>query len=217
MLVNQAKGTTNKVKILPLGDSITIGYPYTYRYDLFHLLSDAGYPFTFVGSLNNNPAGYRGVWDQNHEGHSGWTTLQIDVELKTWLKDYTPGITLIHLGTNDATAIKEGFLSLEESETAMRSIIEKLRISNPAMHIYLAQIIPFGSTADVNYSSYNPIVQEWNLLLESMASDLSTRESQVTILDMNTGFENADLDDGVHPSPTGAAKMASIWAEAILE
>ena len=205
-------GTENAVKILPLGNSITIGYPHTYRYELYRLLTAEGYDFDFVGSENDNPARYEGEWDQDHEGHSGWTTLDIDELLGEWLQNYTPDIVLLHLGTNDVSAIDIGEMSLDDSEMHLRSIISKLRTSNGSVHVYLAQILPMLD----DFGDPNPRVAEWNVRVDSLGSELSNADSPITVVDMNSGFGSADFDDGVHPNQSGAAKMAVRWKEALL-
>jgi len=88
-------------RILPLGDSITNGAPYSYRFSLFNLLKGNGFNFYFVGTKNTNPAGYPGTWDTKHEGHNGASSKGINADLSSWLSVYTPDIALIHLGTND--------------------------------------------------------------------------------------------------------------------
>lgn len=204
------------VRILPLGDSITIGYPETYRFELFNHLSAADYQFSFVGSLNDNPAGYPGSWDMQHEGHSGWTTLDIDAQLHLWLDNYLPDITLIHLGTNDVTAILDGMLSMRQSEIAMRSIVQKLWNKNPQMKLYIAQILPFTEGSGLNFRRWNNLVDQWNITLETLAGRLTTEGKPLVLVDMNSGFRDDDFDDGVHPNRQGAEKMAGIWAKTLM-
>jgi hypothetical protein len=66
-----ANGT---IRIMPLGNSITYGYPGDegYRKDLYLDLVDAGYDVDFVGSLSDGVG-----FDSDHEGHIGWYTAQI--------------------------------------------------------------------------------------------------------------------------------------------
>ncbi|MEM7038176.1 MAG: cellulose-binding protein, partial [Bacteroidota bacterium] len=48
-------------KILPLGDSITQGYPWSYRYELWKALIRAEFPFEFIGS-QKDAHGYGNYW-----------------------------------------------------------------------------------------------------------------------------------------------------------
>jgi len=80
-------GTATPIKILPLGDSITMGYNGEptdssgnflydgyggYRYRLEQELTTAGYNFEFVGSVTDNTA-HLLPKDQHQEGHNGNT------------------------------------------------------------------------------------------------------------------------------------------------
>ena len=45
---------------------------------------------------------------------------------------------------------------------------------------------------------------------------MSTPQSKIVLVDMNTDFSETDLDDGVHPTQAGAAKMAQRWLDCII-
>ena len=75
-----------RVKILPLGDSISCAstQKLSYRYPLWKSLVDKGKPFAFVGSqLQKGNGGrhwqhYKGRhFPRANEGHSGWRADQI--------------------------------------------------------------------------------------------------------------------------------------------
>lgn len=199
-------------KILPLGDSITEGVPYSYRYPLFSQLSAEGVSVDFVGSHTAGAEVYPDGWDLDNEGHSGWMTVSIEEELPTWLPQYEVDIALIHLGTNDA-----GEDDVEGSAAAMTGIVEQLRAHNPSVSICLAQILPFGSGlgSDEEVSGLNAFVEDWNDRLAVLASDLSTGDAPIHLADMYRDFDDADLDDGVHPTEAGAEKMATVWRDCI--
>lgn len=207
---------TEPRRILPLGDSITEGVPYTYRYPLHSMLQDADYAFDFVGSHQEGAWEYPDGWDMDHEGHSGWRTYDIADHLEEWLEGYTPDIVLIHLGTNDAgtTVFSEEGYTIEDSTQAMTSIVSQLRADNPNVQLYLAQILPiYGDASD---KPMNDFVNEWNLVLADLAQSQSTADAPIVLVDMNSDFGQQDMDDGVHPSETGAVKMAEQWLAAIL-
>lgn len=206
-------GSRDAVRILPLGNSITMGDSHTYRSALYDLLDQAGWDFNFIGNLNDNPAQTRGRWDQDHEGHPGWTTVEIATWIGTWLKTYTPDIVLVHLGTNDLIAIGRGKGSLDESESALRAVITKLRHANPRVRILLGHLLPIYADSGVLL----PLVSDWNERISMIAADLSTSESSVEVVDLHQGFTAEDLEDGVHPTAAGAVKMAQRWRDALGE
>lgn len=209
-----------RLNILPLGDSITGGTPYTYRYELYKRLNEAKLPFRFIGSLSNQNH-YPGNWDVHNEGHAGWTTHDILENLDRWLNIYTPDVVLIHLGTNDiATIVYSTFnpfiddLTIESSLQALKEIILRLREVNPNVEIYLAQILPMIEAN--SQSKFPALVEIWNSDIHTISSTLSTQLSPIYLVDMHSDFSDDDLYDGVHPNETGATKMAEKWASAIL-
>ncbi len=196
--------------ILPLGDSITEGVPFGYRYPLYNMLSENGNSFDFVGSHRNGSEQYPTGWDKDNEGHSGWMTGSIQKELPTWLPQYRVDVALIHLGTNDA-----GEGDVEDSAAAMLSIIEQLRNKNPSVAICLAQILPFGSQLEEEDEGLNEFVVKWNSRLADLVAANTSTASPILLADMHSNFGDADLDDGVHPTAAGAEKMAIEWFECI--
>jgi hypothetical protein len=208
------------ITVLPLGDSITSGNSkhMTYRYPLWVKFIDSGFNFDgihfdFVGSQNFDHNGAQ-VWpdhrghsfDHNHEGHPGWRAEQILAILPTWLKRYTPGIVLLHIGTNDVMANQTTLSTTDE----IKQIITVLRDDNPKVIVLLAKIIPNGDPI------VNQRIIELNQRIDSIAISKSTVESPVVIVDQNLGFNiTEDTDDGVHPNRTGAEKIAERWFEAV--
>ncbi|MEM1119274.1 MAG: family 43 glycosylhydrolase [Bacteroidota bacterium] len=210
----------NGLKILPLGNSITVGVPHTYRYQLSQILNNANFAYNFVGSLNgDNGDGevYPADWDKDHEGHSGWTTGDINEQLSDWLDGYTPDMALIHLGTNDVFRIYNYDLTMEESVTAITEIIQKLRTDNPQITILLAQILPFTEGFEGgSIAPFNDLVTQWNMELTDLASTMCTADSPIIMVDINSDFDDSEFSDGFHPNEKGATKMAQRWANAIL-
>ncbi|MEM6731523.1 MAG: SGNH/GDSL hydrolase family protein [Myxococcota bacterium] len=199
-------------RILPLGDSITEGVPHHYRFALSQRLQTAGVSFDFVGSVNSDAANYGTGWDQDHEGHDGWGTVDVIAELPTWLNGYDADVALVHLGTNDVLAVAANEFTWADSIGNLGAIIDALRQDNPAIQIYLAQILPM-----LEEGTPDPGVAEWNQRVATLAGQRTTAASPITVVDMNTGFGAGDLEgDGIHPNQAGGEKMAGVWATALL-
>jgi len=204
-IVHLAGATTN---ILPLGDSITRGDAMQgYRSILWSQMVDDHKDVNMVGSLSHGgPKGF----DPQHEGHSGYTVRQLADALPGWLRYYPPpDVVLLHIGTNDLTRTQTTPI------TAMRQdlgrIITVLRVRNPSVRIFVAQIVPAKDAA-----AYRRIA-EYNQMIREVANRYHTTRAPVTVVDMFTGFDRqADLSsDGVHPSRAGYRKMAGRWYSAI--
>ena len=195
----------SQVTILPLGNSITNGYPDSYRYSLWKMLVENECLVDFVGTRNfhGRPAGVDSVmglpFDAYHEGMPGRTTGETLAVLDTIMQHVGPvDIALIHLGTNDV------FTNVPLSVVGMRmdSIVELLQAANPGIRIVLAQIIPVLSSPVDNDS-----IEALNILY----ADISDLSPGVWLVDMYTNFEdsaNYHLPNQIHPSQAGADIMA---------
>jgi acyl-CoA thioesterase I len=208
--------TTRTIRILPLGDSITQGgrsdrAEYTYRYPLFYMLKDAGYPIDFIGSLRTGLQS-DAVWpdrngvpfDLDHEGHYGWTTAQVRDKLPGWITTYPapPDIALIHLGSND-----EGAWNYDNAIAhPLKDIIGLLRQSNPRVVVLAGHLIANGRKA----RAIRPIV-------EQMAKEITTPASPVETVHHHDNWRDrpddpaTDTFDWAHPNPKGQQKMADKW------
>ena len=195
------------LRVMPLGDSITEGAngDATYRYFLWHHLVSAGYTVDFVGSMHG-VKGRRAQplypdFDQDHEGHSGWTSKKIGNYANLFAQQADPDVVLLHAGTND---LLRGVVPSRVKRNLQR-IVEQLRLANPQVTVYIAQIIPIQGMASQ--------VSELNIAISALAAEMNTATSRVVAVDQNTGFNvNADLKaDGIHPTESGFEKMAASW------
>ncbi len=221
LLVIHADATVN---ILPLGDSITRGgtsadspYP-SYRYLLWNYLKTGGYDVNFIGSTTF-PTFSSFSFDQNHEGHGGYTTAtelsgdssdDSQAKLSNWLKLYTPDIVLLHIGTNDV--IQQVPVSQRLSNVGQ--IIDTLRADNPNVKILLAQIIPTGDT----FRNQNSGLIAYNNAIPALAAQKSTTQSPVIVVDQYSGYNGFSDNqyDGIHPKTSGEKKMADRWYAALV-
>ncbi len=211
------------LRILPLGDSITQSDSdhLSYRYNLWVKLIDSGIDFDFVGSLHSNergnpawPAHDGKTFDPDHEGHWGWAVEQVlngvpynqDERLSEWLKEYTPDIVLLHLGTNDAYREQSTLSTVNE----LKEVIRELRADNPNVTVLLAKLIPLDD-ADANLR-----IDDLNSRIDGIATEMTAAASPVVVVDQNSGFDpRADTYDGVHPDESGEEKMAARWFDAL--
>jgi hypothetical protein len=88
-------------------------------------------------------------------------------------------------------------------------VIESLRARNATVKIVLAKIIPVPEMADE--------VRLLNDKIARYAAAHATSRSPVVVADQYAGFNVAEdlADGGMLPNPTGAEKMAGVFADVV--
>lgn len=196
------------VKICPLGDSITesfAGMP-SYRFHLDRLLCAGGFDFDLVGSMTGVAFGAPGDtdFDQNHEGHSGWSVDDVLPHIGAWTAASMPDIFIVHLGTNDMLRRHTVQSTLDELD----EMIDRIRLAQPAATVILAQIIPMQNRDE------GPL----NTGIAALAAAMDTPTSRVVAADLNSNFDSATMRwiDGVHPTQAGEEWIAQRFYDALL-
>lgn len=213
-----------QVKIMPIGDSITqgmnVGYDNlnglnSYRRFLWLLLENANIDVDFVGSqteVYGTPTP-ENDFDKDHEGYGGWRADQIlygnwyGTTLSTWMATHNPDVTLVHIGTNDLIQGQSVLSTLGE----IGAMIDTMRVYNPYVQIYLAQII--GSTYP-----WNTQVDSLNSNIPALAAAKTMGHSPITVVNMPAVFNpviHNVAGEGVHPNIAGEQVMAQAWFDAI--
>lgn len=186
-------------RIMPLGDSITKGTGSLdltgYRKPLYDTLDlNPGDEVDLVGSLSDGPA----TFDNNHEGHGGYTASQIAAGTYSWLRDNPAEIVLLHAGTNGLTT----------NVQYIGEILDKIDLFSPDTWVVLALII--------NREPYSAAVTQFNDNLYAMAQARIADGDKLIIVDQEAALNYPDdLADSLHPNEEGYSKMAEIWADAL--
>ncbi|MEJ3746201.1 right-handed parallel beta-helix repeat-containing protein [Actinomycetes bacterium KLBMP 9797] len=192
------------VRIMPLGDSITDGYPGLpggYRVGLWQKLRDGGYTVDFVGSLANGPAE---PFDRDHEGHSGYRISEIDERVGLCFPSARPDVVLLHIGTNDVTS---NFAGIGDR---LSQLVDHIVAAAPTAHVFVATITPAANAARESST------RQYNALIPGIVSARASAGEKVYLVDMHPALNPAtDLYDGLHPNAQGYAKMATVWYDAL--
>ncbi|MHB9023114.1 MAG: GDSL-type esterase/lipase family protein [Armatimonadota bacterium] len=224
------------VKIMPLGDSITVGVgsDTSYRYYLWKRLRQAGYDnINFVGSrhgIYGHPP-LDDDWDQDHQAICGWKTddfLGTHPEVgqlggeQGWAALYQPDIVLILLGSNDLGCGRTS----QEALDNLGIIIDIFRGVKPNVCIALALLPParcdydaiLGLTdEDRDYLMLlNDSIGTYNEQIPLLAQTKSMPASPVIAVDLYSVLDPLrDVPDGVHPTNEANAVLADAWYPAV--
>jgi lysophospholipase L1-like esterase len=214
------------------------GYRIAYRKNLKALLTAAGYNIDFVGSqsygcLDNfadcQCGGIDGTRDQYLE------TMLLTGYDQRWGNQETPGpyldafnpdIILLSIGTNDIT--HDGTADEPDAIANQRvsGILDQVDAYETRAHkqvvVFLALIINRRRLADGSEAPRTYTTSLWNNTIKAMALQRIANGDKIVIVDMehDAGFDyryipSGDMyyndPEGLHPSPSGYAKMANLW------
>lgn len=202
---------------MPLGDSITDGFPFEnggYRVELFHDGVANSTPITFVGRNMNGPATVDGMpFPRGHEGYSGFTIDNapghsgISPLVDAAMSMFRPHIVLLHIGTNDIN----GNVDLPNAPARLGALIDRIVADSPATLLVVAQIIP--TTVDAT----NVNIRAYNAAIPALVQQRAAAGKHVMLLDMYTvfasrsDFKTALMNDTLHPNVIGYATMGDAW------
>ncbi|KAF5619593.1 lipolytic G-D-S-L family [Fusarium tjaetaba] len=199
------KGT--ELRILPVGDSITVGY-----------LSDrkGGDGNGYRGQLKKDLSGDKVVFagtessgtmtDGNYAAWSGKTIQYISDHVDPSLKQ-RPNIILLAAGTNDMNPnhgiSKEGN-DPKGAADRLGKLIDKMVKACPDATILVAMII---NTCDEKQS---PATKEFQKLVPGVVKSRHDDGKHVLAVDFTT-FKTSDLQDCIHPTNDGYKLMGDYW------
>jgi len=204
-----------KLRILPLGDSITFGIGGTgwngYRGDLYKKLTAAGVKVDYVGSLKSGNFG-----KTSNSGYPGYTISQISAKADNDL-ERKPNVVCLMAGTNDYLW---GSTANQDPKTAperITALVDKIVKRVPDAAVLVASLPPQSFTGKyAKYQKSSFPVEPFNKQIPLIANAAADRGGKVLAVDMGA-LTLSDLDDGVHPNDAGYAKMATAWFKAIEE
>ena len=202
------------VRILPLGDSITMGLgsPGGYREYLYQNLTSMGYNVVFVGNEDNNAAVMKEenrytTSRDSHDGHSNWEIDHIASNIELWFTFMVhPDIILVHIGTNDFGHNHNISRAIDRLERLI-GMICKLK---PEAHLIVTNLLEREEPTNNNVQTqFNPFVEE--------RVQRQNSKCRVRFLDMRAFVPLDDMPDKLHPNAVGYEKMALAWSSSIID
>ena len=199
------------IRIMPLGDSITVGVNGGYRDGLWTRLVGAGRTIDFVGSQYDQ---YTVAPDKDNEGHPGFTIGNIAASVDGWLASYTPDYVLLMIGTNDVAwwCAQTGAQVADTNALLIDQILADL----PGSWVVVASIPPLSSSIiQPNNVDRAQLGQDYNAALQQRVATRVAAGKRVRFADVYSVLSVSDLYDGVHPTQAAADKVAQVWFDAL--
>ncbi|GAB5410434.1 MAG: hypothetical protein BalsKO_27990 [Balneolaceae bacterium] len=189
----------------------------SYRYELWKLLVDGGWEFDFIGTKKDDfpYEDYAELsFDNDHEGRSGFTSVQILAEIEEWIEIAgAPDIVLFSSpGGNDILGESATY---SEILSNINNIIDIIQESNPNVTIVIEKLAP-GKTIFMT--------EELQEAFDRMQEDVvtiseiqTTNTSKVITVDMATGFDDSHLADVIHYNEKGALFIAERYYDILVD
>ena len=205
-------------RILPLGDSMTVGHEddptrfRAYRGSLFQMLAAAGYRTDFVGTQQMMPAtggdpdhdGYGGAWIG--PGGSGWNLTDM---LPRIMPAVDPDIIILALGWNSV------YNEPAVAGAKYRDFVNRIMAAKPNAHIVVATLSPQQGQTEAQTNAAVPGYQAFNTVARSMASASST--DRIYLADYAAaGFPASEYFDVIHWLQPGADRAARVLYQTLV-
>ncbi len=198
--------SANIIRIMPLGDSITVGLGSSssagYRLRLWRDGKAAHWQFTFVGSQSSGPVG---LPEKQHEGHPGWRIDQISAHIVSWLQTYQPNIVLLQIGSNDIIQNYYPQMAIQR----LAHLLEQITTTLLHIIVIVAQVTPLRNPI------LNAQVVAYNHAIPGLVESFDARGRHVAYVDMYHAIPVSALGDGIHPNTVGYTMMAAVWYSAL--
>lgn len=181
--------TDNPIKVMPLGDSITLGIGDGtvnndgYRCALKIRLRNNNLPIDYVGSQSSGPAN---CVDIQHEGHSGYTIAQLNSGVYNWVSIYQPDVIILMVGTNDIK-LK---LDMDHMADRLSTLLDTIQSAKPDAILVVSTIIQFKTTDQSQIDGWNSYATQIPIVADEHGAFVA----------YNNGIIASSLPDGIHPS-----------------
>eukprot|EP00729_Bicosta_minor_P003265 gene3265-22131_t len=230
-------------RILPLGDSITLGCGYeagplndwaavcshgsgSYRAGLWADLNASGARIQFVGT---SPEGGGPPWmpeeQRSHEGHGGWTVPMLRTIINSTLLKTAPDAILLLAGTNDVGQNH----SLARITADMAGLLDDIQAGAPKAKLFVGTVLNMVNSLNPGWSqavvalnaALAPLVQDAGGVLVDLHGltglcSPDEGDTQRMCSQCNPGASICKTGyDRIHPTAAGYSLMAGAWASAI--
>ncbi|MBI3880830.1 MAG: tandem-95 repeat protein [Verrucomicrobia bacterium] len=204
-----------KIRVMPLGDSITSGagyggaYPGAYRVQLASNFTAAGLGVDFVGSFTNGPAP---LGDFDHNGLDGaligpsLNTNNLHTNVDALLTAIQPDLVLLLAGAEDVFANEDFTNAPARLGGLIDKILSHTNASNTTVLVStLPPLLDFGAS-DLDWDTRTRF---FNAALSGVVSNRAAAGQRVSLVDAARPLTRYDLPDGKHPGTNAYSKLAN--------
>ncbi|HEY9621429.1 MAG TPA: hypothetical protein V6C78_13720 [Crinalium sp.] len=207
-------------KIMPMGDSITLGQhtatptsPGAYRIQLRNQFLANGLDLNFVGSQDQSGVSGLGGDTQN-EAYTGTNnTLQQmkdNVVASGAFPTNNPDVVLLIIGSANT-----GSTSLVDMKSGLEQLIDSIMAKlSPNAQLLVGSIPPANTTDPLR----NQLAADYNALIPGIVGNAAAAGKNVSFVDINSALSTGDLiSDGINLTSQGHVKVGNKWFDALVD
>lgn len=193
----------NDLRILPLGDSITLGlgsHDFTgYRKYLQERLVADYDKVTLVGSLRNG--------SMENNDHDGWwgTDIAVIGGLAAMAYAKRPNVVLLHAGTNDIKYYGDNQQFLDLAPARLGLLVDQVHLACPDAVVLVAKIIRSGAY----WAPLDRVVAFNEGVEREMLKRIATGR-HVVLVDAFSRVAESDMYDPKHPTDEGNVRLSNV-------
>ena len=195
----------SRLRILPLGDSLTIGpdsVPGGYRGFLHDKLKSEGYTIEYLGNNQQNSPSYL---PGGHESHP-WSLEKTNEYIGELLEDLEdPDIILLIIGTHDMTSEEAAQKAVERWD----DLLLQISFQHPFAHI-LTSNLPTRE-----YGGNVFIKDIFNPQIRIIADSHREANRKVSFVDMRSILQESEMETDIQPNEAGYMRIAETWYDCI--
>ena len=205
-LEERSLAVNQKLRILPVGDSITWGYRSTdgngYRLALLdRLIANDSSAVTYIGSQHSG-----NMTNNNNEGYPGLTIEQISSKVSASGSFHQqPNLVLLLAGTNDMNLNQ----NVSSAPERLGTLIDTILTACTNAVVVVGEITPIGNApAEARVKAYNAAIP-------AIVAARVAKGKHVVAVNMSSVVSGSELIDGLHPTEEAYVKMAGPWYQGI--
>lgn len=189
----------------------------SYRIPTAQALEQWNITVSTVGSLTAGPASAPDAW-QHHEGHPGWTGVNILGISDGWLA-LKPDMITILLGTNDCGNVSRSGPSAAFPIGTMKTLLATIATALPETDVFMASILAMRSSirngtdaqCGRNLNEAIPQLLQSNPRFHYVPLYENTSSPQVC----GDNTDEYSIGDGIHPNAYGHLRVGSVFSRTI--
>ena len=206
------------IKLMPMGASLTRGYVQTnplienggYRTELYKLFQADGHLVNFVGTQKHGPAD---LPDLDHQGSPGQQIDWMTPRATEYLNLTQPDGVLLLMGTNDVRSSDTVATVLQQ----MSELIDTVAGHESRPTVFVASLPPIDPRTHTQAQIDK--LNAFNAALPDLVAQKKAQGADVVFVSMAAltldDISDPPNDTGVHATPEGYKKIASIWYDAL--